>query len=70
METRLVAIIKGRRYFEVVKDGRSIFTGALDECRRFAMLHVEKELKARRIRRRRRNTSLRVYRSWARPTAV
>ncbi len=70
METHLVAIIKGRRYFEVVKDGRGIFTGSLSECQRFARLHVEKELKSRRARRRRQQPPVRVYRSWARTAAV
>ncbi len=70
METRLVAIIKGRRFYEVVKESRSLFTGSLDECQRFARLHVEKELKARRNRRRRDKPVVRMYRAWARTAAV
>ena len=70
METRLVAIIKGRRYYEVLKDTRALFTGTLAECRRFAKLHVEKELKASRERRRRNRPPAKVYRTWARPAAA
>ncbi len=70
METRLVAIIKGRRFYEVVRECRSLFTGTLAECERFVRLHVEKELKARRNRRRRDKPVARVYRAWARTAAV
>ncbi len=70
METRLVAIIKGRYFYEVLKDARSVFTGSLAECRRYAKLHVEKELKARRNRRRRTKPAAKVYRTWARTAAA
>ena len=64
METRLVAIIRGRRFYEVLKDARSIFTGSLAECRRYVNLHVEKELKSRRNRRRRTQPTA----GWQRPS--
>ena len=52
MELRLVAMIKGRPYYEVVVDQRSVFTGSLAECRRFERLHEEKEIESRRDKRR------------------
>ncbi len=70
LETRLVAIIKGRRFFEVFKETRSLFTGSLAECRRFAKLHLEKELKARRNKRRRDKPEAKIYRVWARPVTA
>ena len=66
LETRLVAVIRGRRFFEVCKDTQSIFTGSLAECRRFAKLHLEKELKSRRNKRRRDKPAAKIFRVWAR----
>ncbi len=70
LETRLVAIIKGRQFFEVLRDLRPLFTGSLSECKRFATLHLEKELKAQRNKRRRDKPQARIYRVWARPMAA
>ena len=64
MEMRLVAVIRGKPYYEVVVDGRSVFTGSLAECRRFENLHDEKEVDARRDRRRRDKPEARVFRLW------
>jgi len=66
IETRLVAVIKGRSFFEVLKDTRPLFTGSLSECKRFAKLHLEKELKAARNRRRRDKPEAKIFRVWAR----
>lgn len=70
LDTRLVAVIKGRRFFEVVKDGRSLFTGSLAECKRFTKLHLEKELKSRRNKRRRDKPEAKIFRVWARGVAA
>ena len=70
LETRLVAIIKGRRFFEVLKDMKPLFTGSLNECKRFAGLHLEKELKSRRNKRRRDKPQAKIYRVWARALAA
>jgi hypothetical protein len=64
MEKRLVAVIRGRSYYEVVVDQRPVFTGSLDECRRFEGLHDEKEVEARRDKRRRDKPEARIYRLW------
>ena len=45
METRLVAVIRGRPYYEVLVDQRPVFTGSLSECRRFEQLHEDKEFR-------------------------
>ena len=66
LETRLVAVIKGRRFLEVMKDGQSLFTGSLTECKRFAKLHLEKELKSRRNKRRRDKPEAKIFRVWSR----
>ena len=68
--TRLVAIIKGRRFFEVLKDARPLFTGTPNGCRRYVKLHLEKELKARRNKRRRDKPQARIFRVWARVHAA
>jgi len=70
LQTRLVAIIKGRRFFEVVKDSRALFTGSQGECKRFVELHLEKEEKAQKPKRRRDKPMGRVYRVWSRPMAA
>ena len=64
MEMRLVAMIRGRPYYEVLVDGRAVFTGSLSECRRFEGLHEEKEIDARRDKRRRDKPEARVFRLW------
>lgn len=65
LETRLVAVIKGRQFFEVVKDTRPMFCGTLAECRRYLKLHLEKEEKAHKPKRRRDKPQARIYRVWA-----
>jgi hypothetical protein len=70
MELRLVAMIRGRAYYEVLSDQRSVFTGSLSECRRFEMLHQEKEIDARRDRRRRDKPEARIYRLHGRLAAA
>ena len=70
LETRLVAVIKGRRFFEVCKDSRALFTGSLSECKRFARLHMEKEEKSQRDKRRRDKPAAKIYRVWARGVAA
>jgi hypothetical protein len=64
METRLVAVIRGRPYYEVLVDQKSVFTGSLSECQRFGALHEEKEIESRRDKRRRDKPEARVYRLW------
>ena len=66
MDTRLVAIIKGKPLYEVVKETRPLFTGTLAECKRFERLHQEKELKAQQPKRRRDKPQARIYRLWSR----
>ncbi len=70
LQTRLVAIIKGRRFYEVLRDSKALFTGSQSECKRFVDLHLEKEAKAARPKRRRDKPMGRVYRVWTRPMAV
>ncbi len=70
LETRLVAIIKGRRLFEVMKDTRSLFTGSMSECKRYVDLHLEKEERAQRNRRRRDKPAAKIYRVWTRQLAA
>jgi hypothetical protein len=70
METRLVAVIRGRAYYEVVEDGRMLFTGSLSECERFERLHVEKVVEASRNKRRRDKPEARIYRIWGRSASA
>lgn len=70
MEMRLVAVIRGRPYYEVLVDQRSVFTGSLAECRRFERLHDEKEVDARRDKRRRDKPEARIFRIWGRAAAA
>ncbi len=66
LEKRLVAVIRGRAYYELVEDGRSIFTGSLTECERFQRLHEEKRVDALRDKRRRDRPEARIFRIHAR----
>lgn len=70
MEMRLVAVIRGRAYYEVLVEQRSVFTGSLAECRRFERMHDEKEIEARRDKRRRDKPEARIYRIWGRAAAA
>lgn len=70
MELRLVAMIRGRPYYEVVVEQRSVFTGSLAECRRFERLHEEKEIESRRDKRRRDRPEAKIYRIWGRAAAA
>lgn len=70
METRLVAVIRGRPYYEVLVDQRPVFTGSLSECRRFEQLHEDKEVEARRDKRRRDKPEARIFRIWGRAAAA
>ena len=70
METRLVAVIRGRDYYEVVEDGRMLFTGSLAECRRFESLHDDKVVESLRDKRRRDRPQARIYRIWGRPASA
>ncbi len=70
MSTRLVAIVNGRHFYEVVNDSRPLFTGSLSECRRFERLHHEKELKSRRNKRRRDRPEAKIYRLGIRSLAA
>ena len=54
----------------ILKDMRPLFTGSLNECKRFAGLHLEKELKSRRNKRRRDKPQAKIYRVWARVLAA
>ena len=70
MEMRLVAVIRGRAMYEVLVDQRSVFTGSLSECERFGQLHEEKEIDARRDKRRRDKPEARIFRIWGRVAAA
>lgn len=70
LETKLVAIIKGKRFYEVYRDSRSLFTGSMEECKRFTELHLEKEIDSQRNKRIRNKPAARIYRVWARPLAA
>ncbi len=65
MTERLVAIIRGRHFYEVLLDDRPLFTGTLAECRRFEDLHREKEAEFQKPKRRREHPQARIYRLWA-----
>ncbi|MCG3135614.1 MAG: hypothetical protein HMLKMBBP_03335 [Planctomycetes bacterium] len=62
LDTRLVALIRGHAMYEVVEDGRTLFTGTLPECRRFEMLHDEKRVDAMRNKRRRDKPEAKIFR--------
>lgn len=62
LDTRLVAVIRGRAMYEVLEDARTLFTGTLAECRRFELLHEEKRVDSLRDRRRRDRPEARIYR--------
>jgi hypothetical protein len=64
MTERLVAIIRGRAYYEVLEDERPLFTGTLAECRRFAKLHQDKYERFQKPKRRRDQPEARIYRLW------
>jgi hypothetical protein len=70
MTERLVAIIRGRHFYEVVEDERPLFTGTLAECRRFERLHQEKFEEFQRPKRRREQPQARIFRIWAGPAAA
>ncbi len=70
LETRLVAVIRGRAYYEVVEEGRSLFTGTLLECQRFHGMHTEKSVDAMRNKRRRDRPEAKVYRIHTRSAAA
>jgi len=70
METRLVAVIRGRDYYEVMEDGRLLFTGSLAECQRFEGLHGEKVVDSQRDKRRRDRPQARIYRIWGRSASA
>lgn len=70
METRLVAVIRGRAYYEVVEDGRMLFTGSLPECHRFEDLHREKVIEANRDKRRRDKPEAKIFRIWGRSASA
>ena len=69
-ERRLVAVIRGRAYYEVLVDQRPVFTGSLSECERFTRMHDEKETDARRDKRRRDKPEARIYRIHGRMAAA
>lgn len=70
VERRLVAVIRGRAYFEVLVDQRPVFTGSLSECERFERMHEEKETDARRDKRRRDKPEAKIYRIHGRMAAA
>lgn len=70
LETHLVAVIKGKQFFQVVQNGRDLFTGTLEECKRFSELHMEKVERASRNRRIRNKPQAKIYRVRARPLAA
>jgi hypothetical protein len=70
LETRLVAVIRGRAYYEIIEDSRTLFTGTLSECRRFEEMHVEKRADAMRDKRRRDKPEAKIYRIHARTAAA
>jgi len=51
METRLAQLADGKFYYEVCEDGKSLFTGTLDECQRFKHFHHKKVKKFHEYRR-------------------
>ena len=70
MTERLVAIIRGKHFYEVVEDERPLFTGTLSECKRFERLHVEKYEEFQRPKRRRDLPQARIFRIWGSPAAA
>ena len=64
MTERLVAIIRGKQYFEVLEDETPLFTGTLPECQRFERLHEEKYETFQRPKRRRDLPQARIFRIW------
>ena len=68
MTERLVAIIRGKHFYEVVEDDRPLFTGTLQECRRFERLHIEKYEEFQRPKRRRDQPQAQMFRIWAGPS--
>lgn len=64
MTERLVAIIKGKQYFEVLEDEKPLFTGTLLECKRFEQMHEEKYALFQRPKRRRDLPQARIFRIW------
>jgi hypothetical protein len=70
MTERLVAIIRGKHFYEVVEDDRPLFTGTLAECRRFESLHEEKFAEFQRPKRRRDQPQARIFRIWGAPAAA
>jgi hypothetical protein len=69
LETRLVAVIRGRAYYEILEDGRALFTGSLSECRRFEELHGLKRADAMRDKRIRDKPAARIFRMHVRSAA-
>jgi hypothetical protein len=65
MTERLVAIIRGKHFYEVVEDERPLFTGTLAECKRFERMHLEKYEEFQRPKRRRDQPQARIFRIWA-----
>ena len=45
MDLKYYGNLYGKRFFRVVRDGRTIFTGLKGECERYMRLHVEKQEK-------------------------
>ena len=70
MTERLVAIIRGKHFYEVIEDERPLFTGTLAECKRFEQLHLEKFDEFQRPKRRRELPQARIFRIWGASTAA
>lgn len=70
MTERLVAIIRGKHFYEVLEDDRPLFTGTLSECHRFERLHQEKYEEFQRPKRRREQPQAQIFRIWAGPAAA
>lgn len=70
LETHLVAVIKGKQFYQVMQNGRALFTGTLGECKRFSDLHMEKVEYAARDRRIRHKPEAKIYRVRSRPLAA
>jgi hypothetical protein len=72
MDVRFYGTWHGKRFFRVVRDGRTIFTGTKGECTRFMRLHAEKQEKERRELTvpRRRKLQVRRYRVATRRAGV
>ena len=70
MTERLVAIIRGRAFFEVLEDETPLFTGTLSECKRFERLHAEKYEYFQKPKRRREQPEARIFRLWAGTSAA